>query len=62
MIARPDFDIVSEADIEELIIHRKYNGEYKYEFPNMKEEVEKQLNINTQIGSKIVTLLPKFVY
>lgn len=55
-------EIVSSEDLAEIVLHRKYNGSYLFEFPNMNEEIRKQIKITKDIETHILKTIPKFVY
>ncbi len=55
-------EFVPANDIAEIIVHRKYNGEYTFEFPKMSEPMKKQVTITREIERQILRIIPKFVY
>ena len=61
-IPKVSVEFVPANDIAEIIVHRKYNGEYTFEFPKMSEPMKKQVTITREIERQILRIIPKFVY
>lgn len=55
-------EFLDEQEVSEILISRKFNGNYVFEFPKMKEENVTLLNITKEIQDQILNIIPKFVY
>lgn len=58
----PPVEIATADEVSEIIVSRKYNGNYVFTFPKMKETTFSQIKISKEIEKQILETIPKFVY
>jgi len=55
-------EYLTDNELEQMIVHRKLNGDYEFDFPLIKEYNKKTAIITREINRQCLKLIPNFVY
>jgi predicted ATP-dependent endonuclease of OLD family len=55
-------EFLNTDEVSEMLISRKFNGNYVFEFPKIFPENVSQINVTAEIQEQILKAIPKFVY
>lgn len=55
-------EYLANYELEQMIVHRKLNGDYEFEFPKINEANKKTAIITREINRQCLKLVPSFVY